>query len=74
MSKFQMWWTLKGEEKTKKAIGRTCRLLFFSCVGFLVFGVLVGSIMMYGWAAAGWWGVGILFILITYAAIFWGDK
>lgn len=74
MSKLKMWWMVKGEEKTKKIIGRTCRLLFFSCIGLIIFGVFVGSFLKYGWVVLAWCGVLIVFILITCAAIFWGDK
>jgi len=74
MSKFQMWWWVKGEEKTKKIIGRTCRLFFFTCLGFIFVGAFVVGILTYGWIILAWLGVAILFILITYAAIFWGDK
>lgn len=74
MSKFKMWWALKGEEKTKKIIGRTCKTLCIVCALFLIWGFIIGSIIEYGWAAVGWWVVGILFTLIVAAAIFWGDK
>lgn len=74
MSKFQMWWMVKGEEKTKKIIGRTCRWFFYACAIFFVWSCVIGSIIEYGWQAVAWWGAGILFILIVCAAIFWGDK
>jgi len=74
MSKFQMWWTLKGEEKTKKIIGRTCRSLCLCVFIFFIWSIIIGSIVEYGSAAVGWWAVGILVVTILLAAIFWGDK
>lgn len=74
MDKFKMWWMVKGEKKTKKIIGRTCRGFFYVCAVFFAWSCIIGSIIEYGWQAAAWWGAGILFILIVGAAIFWGDK
>jgi len=74
MSKFQMWWILKGEEKTKKIIGRTCRLFFYTVIGFVGVGILVSSIVKYGWVAVYAIGAVVVFVLIMFAAIFWGDK
>jgi len=69
-----MWWALKGEEKTKKIIGRTCRSLFLCVFIFFIWSIIIGSIIEYGWQAVFWWGIGILFFLMTGAAIFWADK
>ena len=74
MSKFQLWWVLKGEEKTNKIIGRTCRLFFYTVIGFVGVGILVSFIVKYGWVAVYAIGAVVVFVLIMFAAIFWGDK
>ncbi len=73
MSKFTMWWGLKGKEKTKKIIGKTCIVILIA----MVISMIVAMIHEAGWSIAQtlWCTLGvILFVLIVLGAIFWGDK
>ena len=74
MDKFKMWWWLKGRDKVKKAIGRTCRYFLSVSIGFIILCIIIYYIVECGWRAV--WGLcGVaLFFFIVFAAIEWGDK
>jgi len=73
-----MWWSLKGEEKTKKTIGKICKWICLVGLVIILPGVLIGAIyftyLEIGWSVLYVWGGGIVFILVIFGAVFWGDK
>lgn len=73
MSKFKMWWSLKGREKTKKIIGKICIVILLAGVMSLIVAFIYEGGYSIKQIALGGLAV-ILFYLIVYGAIFWGDK
>ncbi len=73
MSKFIMWWSLKGKEKTQKIVGKICIVILFAIIMSFIVALIheggwsIKQVLCYALAVA-------LFGLIVLGAVFWGDK
>ena len=73
MTRIGLWWTLKGEKKVKKIIGRTSRIILYWIVGLGCIAFIVGLINHFEWTAIFWFGGAFLLVFLIYSAITWTD-